>query len=332
MGLFDRLLGPNIGKLESHNDIEALAKLVQSNDRRDMRTVAIEALARIGGSQATRSLVGALFVDDPDVVRASETALTGFGSAAGTELVEALGQPGDDGALNILLKLDEEAVEFLRAACTHQDEGTRLRALGGLVELDARLDNAAVRETLFRALLAALGDRSAECRVLSASTLGGLNDGRASRALAAQLKDGDENVRTACRDALEAIGEPAVPYLLDALADRNAKSRRLAAELLGGVCRGEVRTESRRIALSALADRASDSKAEIAAAVRQALEAIPSDAVISEQLDWLADPERSDHEDIEEFLTLMVAHGGLPLELKTQIVERTSAASNLYTP
>lgn len=328
MGLFDRLLRPNISKLESHGDIEALAKLVDSDDRSDVRTAAIEALARIGGPQSTQSLVGALFIDDPDVVRASETAITSFGLAAGTELVEALGRPGDDVALDILLKLGEEAVEFMRAACSHQDEATRLRALGGLVELDARLDDHTVRETLFRALLAALGDRSVDCRVLAAGTLGGLSDGRASRALAAQLKDGDENVRAACRKALEAIGEPAVPYLLDALADRNANSKRLAAELLEVVCCHEVRIESRRVALSALADRASDSNTEIAAAVHQALETIPSGAVISEQLEWLADPDRSDHEDIEEFLTLMLAHGGLSPAVKKQIVERTTGGTD----
>lgn len=325
MGLFDRLLGPNINKLESNGDIDALAQLVTSDDRPDLRTAAVEALARIGGPQATQTLVEALFVDDPDAVRAAETAVTGFGSAAGTELVEALGQPGDDVALNILLKLDEEAVEFLRPACSQQNEGTRRKALGGLIELDARLDNPEVRETLFRALLAALGDRSAECRVLAASTLGDLGDDRASRALAAQLKDGDENVRTACRDTLETIGEPAVPYLLDALADRNANSRHLAAELLEAVCCSEVHTESRRVALSALADHASDSDTESAAAVRQALEAIPSDAVIVEQLDWLADPERSDHEEIEEFLALMLKYGGLSAKLKDTVTLKISA-------
>ncbi|MEN8164849.1 MAG: hypothetical protein ABFS37_12025, partial [Acidobacteriota bacterium] len=133
-------------------------------------------------------------------------------------------------------------------------------------------------------------------------------------------------VRTACRQALQAIGEPAVPYLLDALRDRNMNSRRLAAELLGEVCGGEVAADSRRVALLGLVDRASDSKTEIAAAVHRALETIPSDAVIAEQLEWLADPERSDHEEIEEFLTQILEHGGLKPEVKTRITSEIATA------
>lgn len=327
MGLFDRLLKPNISKLESHGDVEALVKLVESNDRRDLRIDAIEALARIGGPKATDSLVGRFSDNDPDVAQAAERAVTGLGSAAGSVLTGSLGGQGSDVVLKILLNLGDGAVELLRGACSDQDETTRLRALGGLVELDTRLDNEEVRESLFRALLAALGDRSAGCRVLAATRLGALGDSRASRALAAQLKDGDDSVRSACRQALLAIGEPAVPYLLDALADRNMNSRRLAADLLGEVCCGDVNIESRRVALSALTDRASDSNAEIATAVHRALETIPCDAVITEQIEWLADPERSDHEEIEEFLTLMLEHGALTPGLKNQIVESMHSAN-----
>lgn len=322
MGLFDRLLGPNINKLESNGDIDALARLVTSDDHRKLRTAAIEALARIGKPQATQTLVGAMFNDDPDAKQAAETAVTALGSAAGPELVETLGRPGDDVALGLLLDLDEEGVEFLRSACSHQNEATRTRALKGLIELDTTLDNPEVREVLFRALLAALGDRSADCRVIAAGTLGTISDKRASRALASQLKDGDENVRNACREALETIGEPAVPSLLDALADRNVNSKRLAAELLEVVCCREVEAESRRVALFALADHASGSNTDHAAAVRQAIQAIPSDTVISEQLEWLADPERSDHEDIEDFLTMMLKYGGLSAKLENSITQK----------
>ena len=325
MGLFDRLLRPNITKLESHGDVEALAKLVESDDRQDLRTAAIEALAGIGGPQAAECLVKALDDDDPEVAQSAGKAVAGLGFAAGPALIRALGGPGGDAVQGLLINLGDQAVELMRGACSDQDETTRLRALSGLVELDTRLNNDEVRENLFRALLAALGDRSAGCRVLAATGLEALGDAGASRALAAQLKDGDDTVRTACRQALHAIGEPGVPYLLDALRDRNMNSRRLAAELLGEVCRLEVSSESRRVALSALADRASESNNEIASAVHWALETIPSDAVITEQLKWLADPERSDHEDIEEFLTQMLAHGTLKPEFKNRIVEKMTA-------
>ena len=327
MGLFDRLLKPNITKLESHGDVEALATLVESDNRRDLRITAIEALARISGPVAIGALVGALSDDDSEVEGAAEKAVTRLGSAAGGELIGALGGPGGEAAKGLLLNLGDEAVEVLRGACSDQDEAIRLQALGALVYLDAGLDNDEVRESLFRALLAALGDRSAECRVLAATQLETLGNAKAGRALASQLKDGDDTVRTACRHALLAIGEPAVPYLLDALADRNMNSRRLAAELLGEVCGGKVTVDSQRVALLGLIDRASDGNAEIAAAVHQALEAIPSDAVIVTQLEWLADPERSDHEEIEEFLTQMLEHGGLPSEAKERIDGRMSGAS-----
>ena len=327
MGLFDRLLKPNITKLEGHGDVEALAKLVESDDRRDLRISAIEALARIGGSEATDSLVRALSDDDTDVARTAKKAVAGLVSEAGPALIGALGGQGSDDALGILLDSGEEAVELLRDACSSQNEAIRLRALSGLVDLDIRLDNDEARETLFRTLLAALGDRSAECRVFAATRLEGLGNAKASRALAAQLKDGDDTVRTACRQALLVIGEPAVPYFLDALQDRNANSRRLAAELLGEVCGGEVSVDNRRVALLGLIDRASDSNAEIATAVHRALTIIPSDTVITEQLDWLADPERSDHEEIEEFLTEMLAHGGLTGVIKQRIMDRLNTAT-----
>ncbi len=325
MGLFNRLLKPNITKLESHGDVEALAKLVESDDRRDLRCTAIEALARIGGPAAAEPLVRALSDDDSDVARIAKKVIAGLGLESGTWLIGALGGPGGDAAKDLLLNLGPEAVKLLRGACSDQDEAIRLQALGALVDLDAGLNNDEVRESLFRALLAALGDRSAGCRVLAATRLETLGNAKAGRALASQLKDGDDAVRTACRQALLAIGEPAVPYLLDALQDRNMNSRRLAAELLGEVCGGEAAVDSRRVALLGLIDRASDSNAELAAAVHSALEMIPSDAVIAEQLEWLADQERSDHEDIEEFLTQMLAHGGLRPEFKNRIVERMNA-------
>lgn len=321
MKFFERLLRPNVHRLESHGKVEALAKLTELDNRLDLRTAAIEALARIGGAQATRALVGTLSDEDPEVARSAEKALAGLGSAAGAALIGALGGRGGDDALKVLLSLGDEAVELLRGACSDQDEATRLRALGGMVDLDATFDDDEVRESLFRVLLAALGDRSPRCRVLAAQRLEGLDDARASRALAAQLKDGDDTVRSACRQALGAIGEPAAPYLLDALADRNVNSRRLAAELLGEVCSGDVDDESRRIALSALTDQASDSNAEIAAAVHRALETIPSDAVIASQLELLADPDRSDHEEIREFLNQMLAHGALPPEVRKLIAD-----------
>ena len=184
---------------------------------------------------------------DSEVSLAAEKALTEMGTAPSAALVAALGGPGADSALRILLNLGQPAVEYLAGAYKDQDDEVRRRALDGLVELDARLDNDETREIFFRTLLAALGDRSPKHRVFAATQLEAIGDAKAGRGLAAQLKDGDESVRLACRRALAAIGEPAVPNLLDALADRNLNARKIAAELLGEVSCGDVEIDSRRM-------------------------------------------------------------------------------------
>jgi HEAT repeat protein len=320
MSLFGRLLKPNVKKLESHGNVEALADLVESDEPGDLRRAAIEALGRIGGPEVTAPLIAAIGDQDDDVARAAEEAVAALEPLPGSELVEALSGPGADAALRILLGLDADAVEWIHNACSHADEAVRHRALGVLVDLEAEHGTPEVREMLFRTLLATLGDRSPRCRVLAATRLEDLGDPKAGRALAAQLKDGDETVREACRQALLAIGEPAVPNILDALADRNTNSRRIAAEVLGDVCSGEVSQKSRRITLFALAERASDANTEIAAAVHQALRAIPNEAVITAQLGYLAAEEQpSDPEEIEDFLGRMLKYAPVSPGLGTQI-------------
>ena len=59
--------------------------------------------------------------------------------------------------------------------------------------------------------------------------------------------------------------------------------------------------------------------------MRRALETIPKDGVIAARLELLADPERSDHEDIQEFLNQMLTHGALTPESKARITERMSS-------
>ncbi len=320
MSLFGRLLKPNVKKLESHGNVEALADLVESDEPGDIRRAAIEALGRIGGPEVTTPLVAALGDQDGEVAHAAEEAVGRLEPLPGSELVEALAGPGADVALKILRDLDADAVEWIHNACSHADEAVRHRALGVLVELEAEHGTPEVRETLFRTLLATLGDRSPQCRVLAATRLEGLADPKAGRALAAQLKDGDETVRKACRQALLAIGEPAVPNILDALADRNKNSRRIAAEVLGEVCSGEVSQKSRRITLFALADRASDSNPEIATAVHQALQAIPNETVITAQLKYLsAEEQPSDPEEIQDFLGRMLKYAPISPGLEARI-------------
>lgn len=325
MKFFEKLLAPKISKLEAKGNVEALSDFVTSNDRLDIRISAIEALSRIGGDQSIKLLVATLSDEDPDVAMAAQIAISGFDQTPITDLLENLAANGGDIALKILMDLGEPAFEILAGACKVQDEKIRRRALDGLVDLNNKFNNDTGRELFFRAMLAALGDRSPEIRILAAQHLETLGDAKACRGLAAQLKDGDDGVRAACRSTLVALGEPAVPHLLDALADRNVNSRRIGAELLGEICAGDVETNNRRIALMGLVDRGSDANAEISTAVHDALEKIPSELVVNAQLILLADPDHSDHEEIQEFLEQMIKHGSLSPNITARIEEAVKA-------
>jgi len=322
MSLLQRFFGPKVPRLEEQGDIDGLIAVVESDVGDDTRIAALEALARLGDDRAVAALVAALGDASVNVAGAAETAVRALGPAAAEVLVVGLGGDLGDRVLAVLTDLKGAAVEPLRGATSAPDQQARLRALTGLLELEGRLEEPEVRETVFRTLLASLGDRSPVCRIVAASGLENLGDARAGRALAAQLKDGDEGVRTACFRALRMIGEPAVPYLVDALADRNSNSRRLAAELLGEVCGAHAETEDRREALAALVLRVEDRDADVSGAVLGALEAIPSAEVIAEQLELLADPERSDRDEILSFLTQLIDNASVDPDQRTAAVER----------
>ena len=76
--------------------------------------------------------------------------------------------------------------------------------------------------------------------------------------------------------------------------------------------------------MSALTDRASDSNAEIVAAVQGALKSIPCEAVITAQLELLADPDGSDHEEIQEFLDLLLVHCAVAPQFNKRTADRMS--------
>jgi HEAT repeat protein len=224
MSLLDHLFGPKVAKLEEKSDVDGLIAVVSSDARDDLRVAAIEALARLDAVATAPALVAEISAADAQVATAADVAVRSLGPAASGALVDALAGEEAERVLAILLDLGDAAVEPLRGAAESSDERIRRRALDGLLELDRRLAMPEVREAVFRALLASLGDRSPACRVIAASGLEDLGDPRAGRALAAQLKDGDETVRAACRTALLMIGEDAVPNIVDALYDRNANS------------------------------------------------------------------------------------------------------------
>jgi len=309
MNVLRRLFRPNIAKLKENRDLGKLRSVVASGAASELRVEAVEALAALADEPARTALVEAFVTGGDEVSQAAETALRNLGPEAAEQLAGAVGTAVGGRAVDALLDLGAAALEPLRSATGAADEKTRLQALDGLLELDRRLcGQEDVREPVFRTLLASLGDRSPACRARAASGLEAMGDGRAGRALAAQLKDRDEAVRGACRKALAALGATAVPHLVGALRDRNPNSRRLAAELLGETCSPAAAVDVRLEALAALVERARDGNAEIREAVGRALQRIPAGDAVASQLALLADPERGDRDATLELVKGLLEH------------------------
>jgi HEAT repeat protein len=327
VGLFDRFFAPNIPKLEKRGDVDGIISALESGDTPSVRVEALLALSRSNDERRVALLVGAMADSAADVSAAAEEAVRDLGPAAGAALVEALDGPVGDRAAELMMGWNDEGVASLAEGYQTSSSAGRLRALECMVELEGRLEDKNHHEAVFSSLLAAIGDRSPKIRVAAAGHLKTRRDSRACRALAAQLKDGDESVRTSCREALAAIGEEAVPNLLIALDDRNANSRRTAAELLGQICGIETALESRTTALLALARHLGDGDGETASCVRAAVERIPKEDVVESQLKLFADEDRFDHHDIRDFLSAMLAHHAVPDGLRRSVeraLERTA--------
>ncbi len=322
MSVGGRLFRPGGDKLEAQKDIDGLSGLASSGRDADQRRRAVEALSRLGGSAVVEPLVAALEDTDEAVAAAAQAGLSRLDPCPGSALIGALAGSAGEAALRILSE-DDRSAEWLRTACSEGNEEVRVRALETFVDAGDRLSGDE-RTVLFRTLLGALGDRSPRCRVFAAETLGSFGDPAAGRALAAQLKDGDEGVRAACRAALADLGEPVVPNILDALTSRNSNSRILAAGLLAEICSDETGVETLRVVLFELADRVSASEA--GEAVRTALKSIPADAVIVRQIECLGDPERGDHEEIAEFLDTILT----VCKPKADLAENITSALHRY--
>jgi HEAT repeat protein len=198
-----------------------------------------------------------------------------------------------------------------------------------LLEIAKTTGDEATRELSFRAVLATLGDKAPQCRETAASGLADLGDPRAARALAAQLKDGDESVRAACRSTLATIGSPAVPYLADALADRNVNSKLLAAGLLAEIDSTPVEVQDRRAALSVLMDHMESKNEKLTESVAIAVRRIPAADVVNVQLERLEDPNSDDREETEEFVRTLLAHGGIDPSDRAAAERRLDAIDSL---
>jgi HEAT repeat protein len=334
MGLVERLFRPKVERLATAGDIEGLRAIATSEGKLEQRIAAIDALVELGKGSVTAVLVSLLGDSEPKVADTAERVLRGLGAEAAQDLAAALATPEGDRALDLLLGIGDACAEALHEAASHDDETVRHRVISGVLELAADTDDEETHELCFRTLLASLGDREPSCRAEAAAGLATFSDPRAARALAAQLKDGDETVRTACRDTLATIGSPAFPYLIDAVADRNANSRLLAAELLAKIDSEPADVQERQAALKALLALRTSADGALTDAVEGAIRSIPATDVVEQQLMRLEDITSDEREETEELVGRLLKHGNIdPRE--RQSVERRLAeipSSDLQEP
>lgn len=275
MGLLGRLLGPNVDKLAEARDLSGLFEVLR-HPKPEHRVRAIQALADSGESSVMSEIVGALGDPNAEVVNSARAALRNFGGEATGALEQALGAEEEHVssiALELLLENDPPTVTPFASVLSHGNDQARKLAASTLVDLIPEMDVEESRETCFKALRAALGDKDPDVRVMAAGGLGKLADDRASKALVAQLKDGTEEVREACSGAIEELGSRVVPYLIDALSDRNANARAGAAGLLGRLGPA-IDPEEKDPLIERLREATSDREAEVAARARDSLQAL----------------------------------------------------------
>lgn len=311
MGLFGTLFKPKVDKLAESGDVDGLEAILRSDAKSEDRVASIDALVTFGGEGSAAAFAAVLGDADPTVDLAIEGALRGLGAEAAEALAAGLGKPTGDRALGLLLDLGDASAEPLQHAAHGDDEACRHHAISGLLDLANVTDDDATHELCFRAILAALGDKVPACRAEAASGLATFGDPRAAKALAAQLKDGDESVRKACRGTLSKIGSPSFPYLVDALADRNPNSRLLAAGLLAEIDTAPAEVQDRQAALVILMGLLSAENQTLGQAVAAAVERIPAADVIEMQLERLEDPNSDEREETEDLVRRLLEHGAM---------------------
>jgi HEAT repeat protein len=281
MGLIARVFGPNIDRLLADKDLDGLVQVL-SHKRSELRCQAVQALAELGGEQAVTGIIGALGDQDEQVNATATTCLRQLGQQAGPQLTAALGHEAEtvsQAAFALLGELEPPPLASMVAILKDGNDQARDLATGLLVSQAPQTSDSDTREQLLRALLPVLGDRQPELRKRAADGLAEIGDERAARALAAQLKDGDETVRHACAEAMRRIGSPAIPYLLDALADRNANARALAAGLLAGLLPDEPEPGLRSSVVERLRQAVNDREPKVAASATDALDQLGIAAV-----------------------------------------------------
>ena len=128
----------------------------------------------------------------------------------------------------IACQSQEQRAKTLIAQFGAKDAARRAEASEALVAMGSDAIDALIR---------GVSDKNPQVRELSAWTLSeiGVPTARVVPALISTLADPDENIRVMGSVALQNLGEPAVPYLIDALSAESAEIRLNAAYALGEI-------------------------------------------------------------------------------------------------
>jgi len=232
--------------------------MIAGADTQPMQNSIPRLVTALGGGRADiRNEASVTLVEiGPAVIPAVAATLSGNDSRVQLKACEILGQLGSDAASTVPdllkhLKDDDELV--VRAATTalgkiHAEPTTVLPALNALLQRKS----AAIRIIAVRAIadygaeagdsaplmLKLLSDESIMLRASATDALGRTGDTRVEviEALVKALSDGNASVTLSAANALSHIGTPAVPALVQKLADKNY--RRLVVEVLGEIGAG----------------------------------------------------------------------------------------------
>jgi HEAT repeat protein len=229
MSFLNRMLQPDVEKLEAKGDVEGLLKALEYKKSTGVRSHAARALGRMREARAVQPIIAAFrAMDEPTGVDRmmfamfAEPALADIGAPAVMPLLATL-KDSDQGvrafAEVALAKIGAPAVEPLIAALGDEDVGE-----------PAGMALAKMGAPALEPLLAALGDSQAKVRTYAAMALGELKDTRAVGPLVAALKDSDGAVRSFAAQSLGMLKDArAVEPLITALGDDSADVRKSVA-------------------------------------------------------------------------------------------------------
>lgn len=213
--------------VENVPDVEPFILLLCHQDKAIQVESAL-ALAAFG-AHAARPLIHALGHDNPAIQAGAAEALVAIGEPSLKLLLEALDEPvtveKQVWILNALGKLgDRRAIPRITEMLDNASPKVRAAA----AEASGLLGDASVIPMLGPRLL----DPDDQVKIAAARALGVLGDLSTVPLLISSLGDDDEGVRHVIRNTLCRLGEPVLPYLIDALGSPSGDIRAGAAECL----------------------------------------------------------------------------------------------------